>query len=366
MKIAILKSRLSFRGGLEKYTLKLASHFAKKNNQVTILTTSNEKKGEAINHVKVIPLSRSSKFTFYHLLKFNFLCKKWLNTHKSDIVFGMERNLFQTHLRLGNGVHAVFLKRRMQTETPLKKLSLVLNPLQYYLLYLEKRAIENRSLKRLFVNSHMVHDEVLQYYSIPPSKIEVVYNGVAWKELEKPFLEQFTRPKRLELLFIGNGYKRKGLHQLFPALAKVKDKDFHLSIVGKEKNIPFYKKLASKYAIEDKVTFFGPQKEVIPFYQKADILVLPTLYDPFANVTLEALAMGLFVVTSLFNGGKEVLTSESGVVIEDLFDVESVKKALLIAFNYSKTYERALSIRNTIKHLEFSTQLDKIVEKSLM
>ena len=47
-----------------------------------------------------------------------------------------------------------------------------------------------------------------------------------------------------------------------------------------------------------------------PFYQMADALVIPSFYDPFANVTVEALAMGLFVLSSKHNGGPEILTKK--------------------------------------------------------
>ena len=47
-----------------------------------------------------------------------------------------------------------------------------------------------------------------------------------------------------------------------------------------------------------------------PFYQQSDCLAIPSFYDPFANVTLEALAMGLYAVSSKTNGGHEILTPE--------------------------------------------------------
>jgi UDP-glucose:(heptosyl)LPS alpha-1,3-glucosyltransferase len=46
-------------------------------------------------------------------------------------------------------------------------------------------------------------------------------------------------------------------------------------------------------------------------YAAADVFLLPTLYDPFANVTLEALAAGLPVITSAQNGAAEIIENES-------------------------------------------------------
>ena len=121
------------------------------------------------------------------------------------------------------------------------------------------------------------------------------------------------------------------------ALSRLKEKEFHLSVIGKDNRWEDYAALAEKLKIQSKVTFFGPQKEIRPFYQFADALVIPSYYDPFANVTVEALAMGLFVVSSKSNGGHEILTSENGTVISNLLDVDSVAESLSIALRHPKT-----------------------------
>lgn len=361
--IVILKSRLFFKGGLEKYTLKLATHFASLGHEVVILTTSPIVPSSSYPF-QIISLGKSSKFSLYHLWHFDRLCQKWLKKHKADIVFGMERNRHQSHYRAGSGVHAAFLKRRFEVESFCKKLSLVFNPLHYFLLYLEKKAFEHPQLKVLFVNSQMVKKEILTYYAVPEKKIEVIHNGVAWKEFEQPFREQ-KKSQKFEFLFIGNGYRRKGLLFLLMGLAALKNASFHLNVVGKDKNMIFFQKKVSELGLKENVTFYGVQENIIPFYQKSDVLVLPTLYDPFANVTLEALSMGLFVITSEYNGAKEILTKETGIVIKNLYDSNAIKKALEIGLSHPKTDTSARNIRNSVKDLEFSNQLDKIVQKSI-
>ena len=67
-----------------------------------------------------------------------------------DIVFGMERNRFQTHIRAGNGVHAAFLKSRLASEGVLKYGMCLINPLHRKILELEKEGFENPKLKKIF------------------------------------------------------------------------------------------------------------------------------------------------------------------------------------------------------------------------
>ena len=111
--------------------------------------------------------------------------------------------------------------------------------------------------------------------------------------------------------------------------------------------------------------FFGPRREVAPFYALSDCLVIPSLYDPFANVTIEALAMGLYVVSSPFNGGKEVLTQENGAIIETLNDRDSLIASLNRALAHPKTPKRAARARASVEHLKFDHQLTTLVEETL-
>jgi len=114
--------------------------------------------------------------------------------------------------------------------------------------------------------------------------------------------------------------------------------------------------------LKDKVRFFGSQDEMRPFYQYADALVIPSFYDPFANVTIEALAMGLFVISSKHNGGHEILNKQNGIVIENLLDVDAFAASLHVALQHKKTEKSADLARQSVKHLDFSAQLAKLIQ----
>lgn len=363
-RIAFLKSRLSQIGGLEKYTHFLLKAFVKKGCAVTLLTTGVTPK---IEGVESISFGKRSKFSYYQLTHFDHLCQNWLRNHPQDIVFGLERNSFQTHYRAGNGVHAVYLKQRKLINSALKCLSFSLNPLHHKLLSIEKTAFEHPDLEVLFTNSFMVRNEILRTYATPAEKIEVVHNGVEWEQLSSDFENSFLekRKKPFQFLFIGNGFRRKGLLFLLQGLEQIKQEDLKCTVVGKDKEMHFFKKIVQKLGLKEKVIFTGPKASVIPYYQAADALVIPSIYDPFANVTIEAMAMGLFVVSSQYNGAKEILTKDTGEVIEKLTDPQSIAQSLKKALEKPKTKDLAFSIRNSIKELDFSNQLDKIVCKTL-
>lgn len=305
--------------------------------------------------------------------QFDQFVQKWLSNTSADLVFGMDRNRFQTHIRAGNGVHAVYLESRKKTEGHFKHWICTLNPMHRKILSLEKSAFEHPGLKKLFTNSHMVKREILERYQVDAGKIEVIHNGVEWHEMENDFsnwplekrlfLEKHALPKdSFHFLFVGHGYQRKGLLPLLRAFSLLRNEEIHLSVVGKERHLPFFLAEAKRLCIQEKVSFFGAQKEIRPFYQMADALVIPSFYDPFANVTVEALAMGLFVVSSRHNGGSEVLAKQNGCIIEELTDPDSLAAALKEALLHPKTMSHATATRASVASLDFSKQLTRLID----
>lgn len=373
-KICILKRQFSSLGGLEKYTSKLAQAFAKRQGKVTILTSDPVSPNDP--SISFVKLSATKKFSWRKIQEFDQKVTHYLKDHPFDIILGMDRNKHPTHIRAGNGVHAAYLKQRVMTDSILKRVTAPLNPLNRLILHIEKESFESPELKVLFTNSHMVKGEILHYYNTPPEKIEVIHNGVEWKDMEKDFntwIENKSRlspllqldPNIFQFLFIGNGYERKGLEPLLKALSTLPVRDFHLSVIGKEKNIPRYKALAATLGLSSHVTFFGPRHDVRSFYQFCDALVIPSYYDPFANVTVEALAMGLFVISSKHNGGSEILKNSIGAIIPSLEDIESFAHTLTQALSHPKTWIRSQNIRNSVHYLDFPNQLNQLINRCL-
>lgn len=293
-----------------------------------------------------------------------------------DVVFSMDRCSVQTHHRAGNGVHAAYLNLRATLEGRLKKWSFSLNPLHRVQLQLEKQTFESSQTQSIIVNSIMVQKQVLDYYNTPPEKIHVIYNGVEWKEVETDFNDSMIHrkehavhlgldPSVFQLLFVGRNFERKGLGALLKALSLVANKNFHLSVVGDDKEMGSYQMLAARLGLESQVTFFGAQASSKPFYLAADALVIPSMYDPFANVTLEALALGLFVISSKMNGGHEILQPYSGITVENPQNIEELAAALEKAFQHPKKMPQASFIRSSVAHLDYQFQLEKICQLCL-
>ena len=124
------------------------------------------------------------------------------------------------------------------------------------------------------------------------------------------------------------------------AFALIKDShpDTKLLVVGKDNNVQKHVRLSRELGISDRVIFTGPQSDVKRFYASADIFVFPTLYEPFGNVCLEAMASGLPVITSRINGASEIMEEVDHLLLDEPSDVKTL--AAKVGFLLKNNEER--------------------------
>ncbi|SCA63306.1 Uncharacterized protein SCG7086_AO_00090 [Chlamydiales bacterium SCGC AG-110-P3] len=266
-KIAILKSGLTHKGGIEKQTRCLATAFAKHGCDVTILTSGNPTNDINNDSYQTVSLASKSKLSLAHIMRYNKACTQWLKDNPKDIIFGMDRNPYQTHYRAGNGVHRAYLKHRAMTDGWLRRASFLVNPLHRTILNLERRCFECPELKTLFVNSQMIADQVAEYYPQAAQKTRIIHNAVEWNAMADAFNlahgkkallchERELNPDCLQLLFIGQGYRRKGLDFLLNGLAILSGHQIELSVVGKDRELKRYRQLTHELGLSRCVHFF--------------------------------------------------------------------------------------------------------------
>jgi UDP-glucose:(heptosyl)LPS alpha-1,3-glucosyltransferase len=228
---------------------------------------------------------------------------------RCDVLMSLERVWSCDVYRAGDGVHRAWLARRRKFELPLERFVRGLNRKHRDILQLEKALLANRGANRVIVNSQMVKTEIVDLYGYPADKIDIVRNGVPVGQFRfDPKLREESRdqlkvkPDEIALLFAGSGWERKGLRFAIAAMALCNNHKMRLLVAGRG-NQRSYK---SKH-----VRFLGEVPDPVPIYSAADIFILPTIYDPFSNACLEALACGLPVITTRSNGFSEVI--EHGV-----------------------------------------------------
>lgn len=250
-----------------------------------------------------------------------------------DFLFSLERVWQCDAYRAGDGVHGAWLDRRKAVEPLWKQWSRVFNGKHRELLALETQLFSPEGAGLVIANSEMVKREIVERYSYDPERIKVVYNGLP---LEARFSEgkssEARREVRAELglkeddyvvLFAGSGWERKGLRFAVEGVRKLSRRAI-LLVAGR----------GSRRFIRasERVRYVGAihgGDGMQAYYAAADAFILPTVYDPFSNACLEALAAGLPVITTAANGFSEVIEAGvEGEVLADPADVEAVAAAI--------------------------------------
>jgi UDP-glucose:(heptosyl)LPS alpha-1,3-glucosyltransferase len=239
-----------------------------------------------------------------------------------ELVQSHERLLCCDVYRAGDGVHRAYLDERLRDASPFRRWLMESSPYHRYVVDVERRLFASPILRAVICNSKMVRAEIHERFGIPEEQLPVIYNGVD-TDAFSPQLRKHRVALRAALripeeatvfLLVGSGYERKGVGRAIEAMTRLPE-DCHLIVVGHDKSLGTYKRLARRKRVRTRVALLGAQDEPKPFYGAADAFVLPTLYDPCPNAALEALACGLPVVTSTKCGAAElVIEHDAGFV----------------------------------------------------
>lgn len=251
-----------------------------------------------------------------------------------DIVQSHERIAGCDIFRAGDGVHRVWLEQRARIVSPWQRLSASLSPYHRYVLQAEAEMFNAPSLKAVICNSHMVKQDILRHFTLDADHIHVIHNAIDSQRFQ-PASEGLRHAARQRLnlpqdatvmIYVGSGFERKGLKAAIEAVA---NSDRYLVVVGQDKHLARYQQLANQLNCLDRLRFAGVQQDVQPFYHAADALLLPTLYDPFPNVVLEAMACGLAIITSTGCGGAEFITNGEEGFVCDALDIKALNEAVM-------------------------------------
>lgn len=253
-----------------------------------------------------------------------------LGRERFDLVQSHERLTCCDVYRAGDGVHQAWLERRAGGEPRWRDR---LTPYHRYVMATEKAMFESTRLRAVICNSRMVREEILARFAIAPDKLQVIYSGVDLGTFhprhrqgrEERLTALGLSPESPVFLFVGSGFARKGLTVVLEALARL-PAEACLIVLGQDKDAARYRALADRLGLGRRVHWAGAVPDTTTWYGLGQALVLPTVYDPFPNVVLEAMASGLPVLTSHACGGAELIEEGRNGYVRD--DVEGLAEAM--------------------------------------
>ena len=228
--------------------------------------------------------------------------------------------------------------------------------------------------QRIVVQTRSEQDNLIRSYNAPREKIGVVPCGVNL-ELFRPEKKLLAR-RRLGfdsddtiLLYVGRFEPLKGLEILLEATARLKNFDrLRLVIVGGDGDYnPAHQSLKQKaqdLGISERCLITGPveQKKLPSYYNSADALVIPSRYESFGMVGLEALACGCAVVSTPVGAMAGRLHKASGVRVTPFMSPQSLAEEIqsLLA---GRSLPAADEIRESALEYSWSSVADAIIEE---
>ena len=198
----------------------------------------------------------------------------------------------------------------------------LLNPSNLWVTWRDWWMLRGGRYQRIVAISERVRKQLKEHYGVADDRIVTIPNGInlarfdpananARREVRKSFGISQDVPL---VLFVGSQFRLKGLEFAIRALTEM-NTEAVLLVVGGDATTQ-YKRLAEQLGVGHRVIFAGSRSDLPKIYPAADAFVLPTLYETFALVCLEAMASGLPVLASPVGGIEDYLVDgENGLHI---------------------------------------------------
>ena len=174
---------------------------------------------------------------------------------------------------------------------------------------------------RVITVSEASKRDILRYFRVPESQIDVIYNAIDERFWQEPSEEEIGRVReryRLDnpfVLYAANIKPHKNLERLIEAFHLLRQnspqlKDVQLLIIGDEiSKYATLRRAVHRHKLHKHVRFFGfvPDQTLAALYRLANVFVFPSLYEGFGLPPLEAMASGTPVITSNVSSLPEVV-----------------------------------------------------------
>jgi UDP-glucose:(heptosyl)LPS alpha-1,3-glucosyltransferase len=316
MKVALIRRGYSPSGGAERYLLRFADALRAAGHDAMLYGSREWPayvwKGEMVRVEGRSPCDFADRV------------EKAKPREHCDLVFSLERVWECDAYRAGDGVHRAWLERRRVFEPPWKGWFRAMQGKHREILELEQSLFDPNASRLIIANSHMVAGEIARNFHVPPNRLRVIHNGLPIEpetEGDSAGKKALMRVKAgsCAVLFAGSGWERKGLRFAIEAINLTKNATLLVAGAGKRTGLP----------ASSRARFLGVVKETRDLMEAADIFLLPTIYDPFSNASLEAMAAGLPVITTEANGFAEIMRpGEDGEVLQSPADVRGIAAAI--------------------------------------
>jgi UDP-glucose:(heptosyl)LPS alpha-1,3-glucosyltransferase len=355
------ESVLPSRGGCETYIAGLARRLARDGHRVHLYACRWDAaalpSGVMYHRIRLPRCPRFLRPWF-----FSWACRRALAESGNPVAVGFDKIFGVDVLYPQGGLYAAtsehnLLKYPGRLARALVQAVKVIDPAHHSFTLLERRQYTGPARPLVVAISEMVLGHIRKRFNPGADELRLVRlatDPTRFDETDRPLrrIEWRTHwgisPEQTVALFAGMNYRLKGLEPLLHAVRQLPEEMPLQLLVAGNKHTSMYERMARQLGVADRVRFVGYCADMRNCYFAADFFVHPTFYDPCSHVVLEAMACGLPVITSRFNGASELMhPPREGFVIDDPHDVPHLTWCLTQMLDPARRLACARAARRT-------------------
>jgi len=212
---------------------------------------------------------------------------------------------------------------------------------------------------KIFANSKATKRDLMELYHIPPHKIDVFYNAIRIPQ------QTFGEKNYNRITYAGRLHPTKGVHILIKAFSDVLKKNPHAELIilgdGPFKNELI--KLTKELQIENNVIFKGivPHKKVFEYFATSAFVVVPSFFEAFGYVIIEAFAVKTPVIAANSEGPAEIVRHKTDGFLFEPGNVNQLAEYMdILLKNPSLIREMG---NNAYKRVQENFEINKVSEE---
>lgn len=370
------------RGGCETYIADLARRLRNDRHEVHLYASRWDEQALP-EGVVYHPLPVLGGPRFLRPWRFGNLVLREMQKNQHDVTLGFDKTWGQDVLYPQGGLHVASAEHNLRkSRSPILRwlaaTAKSFDIASWSFRRLEARQYLGTPRPLVVVNSNMVRAHFRQYYDIPAEDLYVVRSSIdpdrfpehdRLKRREEFRRQWQIKPDEVVGLMAAMNYRLKGLEPLLYSLRslfrrpelRANPPSLRLVVAGNPQ-VKRYQTLARKLGVAERVTFVGHCGEMRNAYFASDFLVHPTFYDPCSLVVLEALACGLPIITTRYNGASELMHPlQEGYVIDDPHDHKHLAWCMLQLLDAPRRHACAQAARKTAAQWTFENHYRQLL-----
>lgn len=350
MKVALTHTRYTFKGGVERYVWDLAKRLCEAGHEVHFFCHFWDDQVDPRVKIHKIP-NRWKQIRFMKVWSFDRWLSQRVRREDFDVVHGFSKSSYQDIYTDGSGCLLDYQEYSLKAaggklQQSLKKSSFH----QRQVLAIEERRFTRGNFQKIAVMADLVGDQIKSRYGLNDDEVVTIYNGIDIERFNpdkratyrEEYRDRIVVPQNTFIvLCVANDYRRKGVPTLIRAAKRIKDqgglpggRPLRIGVIGNERHEHEHtmSEMCKELGVYEDVKFYGPQNLVERWMGMSDMLALPTHFDAFGNVVLEALASGMPALVSTKAGAAEVVEDgKTGWILQDPEDDATVAETIMAA-----------------------------------